>query len=202
MKRSETARKQVVDYVRQEICRHGISKLTMDDIAKGMRVSKRTLYQLFPQKTSLIRLCLSDIANEARGSLPDRQTRSASACVQTLFQTLNCYIRLLHTYGSTLLKDIMPDTDYHPFIEWELGFWNQQLFEAFNECQARNCLLPFVKTATLVENLTRIIFEQCRQGAVSYSEQRMLSNVVLRGLFRQEEIGYIDAYLAANQRPV
>ena len=56
MKRSETARQQVVDYVRQEICRHGVSKLTMDDIARGMRVSKRTLYQLFPQKTCLIRL--------------------------------------------------------------------------------------------------------------------------------------------------
>ncbi|WP_071134600.1 TetR/AcrR family transcriptional regulator [Millionella massiliensis] len=202
MKRSETARKQVVDYVRQEICRHGVSKLTMDDIARGMRVSKRTLYQLFPQKTCLIRLCLSDIANEARGSLPDREDRSAAASVQTLFQTLNCYIRLLHTLGSTLLTDLLPDEEYHSFIEWELGFWKQQLLDAFNQCQAHNCLLPFVETVTIVENLTRILFEQCRQGVVSYTEQRMLSNVLLRGFFRQEEISYIDAYLASKQRPV
>ena len=86
MKRSETARRQIVDYVRQEICLHGVSKLTMDDIARGMRVSKRTLYQLFPQKTCLIRLCLSDIANEARGKLPGRGDRSVAACTKMLWR--------------------------------------------------------------------------------------------------------------------
>lgn len=38
----------------------------MDDIARGMKVSKRTLYRLFSRKAALIRLCLSDIASEAR----------------------------------------------------------------------------------------------------------------------------------------
>lgn len=174
----------------------------MDDIARGMKVSKRTLYQLFPQKTCLIRLCLSDIANEARDSLPARQVQSVTACVQNLFQTLHCYVRLLHTLGSTLLTDLMPDEEYHSFIEWELGFWKQQLLDAFNQCQAHNCLLPFVETVTIVENLTRILFEQCRLGVVSYTEQRMLCNVLLRGFFRQKEIGYIDTYLATDQRPV
>lgn len=201
MKRSETARRQIVDYVRQEICLHGVSKLTMDDIARGMRVSKRTLYQLFPQKTCLIRLCLSDIANEARGKLPGRGDRSVAACTKMLFRTVDEYVALLHTYGSTLLSDIMPDADYRSFIECEKVFWRRQVCEALTQCRDCDCLLAFVDPERVAGSLFDTLFEQCRQGA-SRTEQRLMSYVLLRGFFKLDKIGYIDQLLDADKLPV
>ena len=56
----ETARRQIVDYTKQEMILHGVSRLTMDLIAQGMGMSKRTLYQLFPSKVCLVRICLAE----------------------------------------------------------------------------------------------------------------------------------------------
>ena len=46
----ETVRRRIIDYTKQEMILHGVSRLTMDIIAQGMGMSKRTLYQLFPSK--------------------------------------------------------------------------------------------------------------------------------------------------------
>ena len=66
----ETARRQIIDYTKPEMILHGVSRLTMDLIAQGMGMSKRTLYQLFCQASS--RLCFS-AANSAR-QIRTRQT--------------------------------------------------------------------------------------------------------------------------------
>ena len=64
---------------------HGADGLTMDDIAKGMKMSKRTLYKLFPSKTCLFRICLSDFTNGIRSRLKQSQMRMDSSCMQVLF---------------------------------------------------------------------------------------------------------------------
>ena len=61
---------------------HGADGLTMDDIAKGMKMSKRTLYKLFPSKTCLFRICLSDFTNGIRSCLKQSQMRMDSSCMQ------------------------------------------------------------------------------------------------------------------------
>ena len=49
----EKVRCQIIEYTKHEMYLHGADGLTMDDIAKGMKMSKRTLYKLFPSKTCL-----------------------------------------------------------------------------------------------------------------------------------------------------
>ena len=43
----ETLRCRILDYTKREMYQHGADGLTMDDIARGMKMSKRTLYKLF-----------------------------------------------------------------------------------------------------------------------------------------------------------
>ena len=200
MRCSETTRRQIVDYVRRQMCLHGITRLTMDDIARGMHISKRTLYQFFPQKTCLVRLCLSDIAGEARGSLPGRQAKTAAACVRNLFRTVDGYISLLHTLGSTLLDDIGHDAEYRTFVEWEKAFWQRQVLDAFERCRACGCLLPCIQPETVAAELLEALFRQCRQGTPVHT-QRLMGHIVLRGFFRVKEIGYIDKHLAMGSLP-
>ena len=46
----ETLRCRILDYTKREMYQHGADGLTMDDIARGMKMSKRTLYSSFPAK--------------------------------------------------------------------------------------------------------------------------------------------------------
>ena len=41
----ETLRCRILDYTKREMYQHGADGLTMDDIARGMKMSKRTLYK-------------------------------------------------------------------------------------------------------------------------------------------------------------
>lgn len=107
----ETLRCRILDYTKREMYQHGADGLTMDDIARGMKMSKRTLYKLFPSKTSLFRVCLSDFANGIRSRIQQKQIRMDSSCMEALFITVDGYLTLLHSLGKKLLMDIAADRD-------------------------------------------------------------------------------------------
>ncbi|MBR1387376.1 MAG: TetR/AcrR family transcriptional regulator [Alloprevotella sp.] len=46
--------------------RHGIKAVRMDDIAQSIHISKRTLYQLFPDKKTLLLTCIATADEEHR----------------------------------------------------------------------------------------------------------------------------------------
>jgi AcrR family transcriptional regulator len=66
--------------------RFGIRRVTMDELARDLRVSKKTLYQHFPDKESLVRACTDRVAGElmpaakralaAHGTVVERITAS------------------------------------------------------------------------------------------------------------------------------
>ena len=87
----ETLRCRILDYTKREMYQHGADGLTMDDIARGMKMSKRTLYKLFPSKTSLFRVCLSDFANGIRSRIQQKhafKTAAALALVAAFVVTM------------------------------------------------------------------------------------------------------------------
>lgn len=187
----ETQRGQIIDYTKQQMFLHGASGLTMDDIAKGMKMSKRTLYKLFPSKVCLFRICLSDFANDIRSHIQQKQVRMDSSCMQLLFMTVNGYLTLLHSLGKTLLQDIAADEEYRSSFEREKGFWLQQLINVMTHCKICGYLLPGIDPDRFAVDLQEVIYQSCLQGT-PYLVQRMLNHSLLRGLFKVDGISYID----------
>lgn len=56
----------VIEHATQEFFTKGLKSVTMDDIAHGLQMSKRTLYQLFADKETLIISCIKHLAAEER----------------------------------------------------------------------------------------------------------------------------------------
>ena len=166
----------------------------MDDIAKGMKMSKRTLYKLFPSKTCLFRICLSDFANEVRSHVQRKQIRMDSSCMELLFITVDGYLTLLHSLGKKLLLDIASDKEYRSSFEREEAFWLQQLIDVLTHCRICGYLLPGVDPDRFAPDLQEIIYQSCLQGT-PYLVQRMLNYALLRGLFKMDGIRYIDEHL-------
>lgn len=177
---------------------HGASRLTMDDIAKGMKISKRTLYKLFPSKACLLRLCLSDSANEIRSHVQQKQIRMDSSCMELLFITVDGYLTLLHSLGKTLLLDIAADKDYHSSLERERVFWLHQFVDVLIHCKICGYLLPGVEPERFAGDLQEVIYQSSLQGT-PYMVQRMLNHTLLRGLFKVDGIRYIDEHLELDK---
>ena len=166
----ETLRCRILDYTKREMYQHGADGLTMDDIARGMKMSKRTLYKLFPSKTSLFRVCLSDFANGIRNRIQQKQIRMDSSCMEALFITVDGYLTLLHLLGKKLLMDVL------------------------THCKICGYLLPGVDPDRFAPDLQEVIYQSSLQGT-PYLVQRMLNYTLLRGLFKMDGIRYIDEHL-------
>lgn len=194
----ETLRSEILGYTKREMFLHGASGLTMDDIAKGMRMSKRTLYKLFPSKVCLFRVCLSDFANGIRSNVQQKQIRMDSSCMELLFMTVNGYLTLLHSLGKTLLLDIAADEEYRISFEREKAFWLQQFIDILTHCKICGYLLPGVDTDRFAVDLQDLIYRSCLQGT-PHIVQRVLNYILLRGLFKMDGIRYIDEHLAFDK---
>jgi len=81
--------------------RYGIKSVSMDDVARELSISKKTLYKLFKDKRDLISKVLACPAHE----LPDRDS---------LFQTLNAVEKHIIVYESIVgfLADLNPTFEY------------------------------------------------------------------------------------------
>jgi AcrR family transcriptional regulator len=55
-------KKAVVDAALEKFRKYGIRRVTVDEIARELRISKKTFYQYFSNKESLIRACAEQIA--------------------------------------------------------------------------------------------------------------------------------------------
>lgn len=58
--------RRVIEYAALQFFAKGLRQVTMDDIAKGLQMSKRTLYQLFADKEQLIIACFTVYAEQER----------------------------------------------------------------------------------------------------------------------------------------
>lgn len=198
MMKAETTRRLVVDHTKQEMIRHGISRLTMDIIAQGLGMSKRTLYQLFPGKACLVRICLADIAGEKRRLLLLSKEPARQSCMGMLFDISGRYIAMMYYLGKTLLADLEQDKDYHSFIKREEAFWLQQFVDALNLCKACGYLLPDIDPDRFANDLFTLIHGNCLRGA-PYVMQRLFCQSLLRGVFKADTISLIDKYVGEHE---
>lgn len=58
--------RRVIEFATKAFFTQGVKSVKMDDIAKGLQMSKRTLYQLFADKEQLIIACIKSLAEEER----------------------------------------------------------------------------------------------------------------------------------------
>lgn len=58
--------RKVIDYATVKFLANGVKQVTMDDIAHGLQMSKRTLYQLFADKEQLVVACVKLVGERER----------------------------------------------------------------------------------------------------------------------------------------
>lgn len=194
MKSAEYTRSQIVAYVRQEMRMHGIHTWTMDDVAHGMRMSKRTIYQVFSTKRQLVETCLSLMSDDEHTRLSEQIMQMMSP-VQILFHVVDSYINLLHSWGPALLADMAADSNYEMFLHREELFWQQQIQEPFQECHQQNLLVVHSEFELFARHLQTFLWEQALNG-LPYDVQHLSGCALLRGLFRFEEIANIDKHVS------
>jgi AcrR family transcriptional regulator len=82
--------KRIVTAARHHYFAHGFRRVTMEDLAKDLGISKKTLYASFPSKAALLEAVLMDKFRAVDSDLNDITTGCSSDVLGALHQFLAC----------------------------------------------------------------------------------------------------------------
>lgn len=93
-------RERIIETAVQSFTTHGIKSITMDDIAASLSISKRTLYEVFPDKETLLEECIQKGQKETNEFVMGVLANSRNV----LEVILKCYLRSIEKFHSTNRK--------------------------------------------------------------------------------------------------
>jgi AcrR family transcriptional regulator len=112
---------------RDMFMKYGVKNLTMDEIAKEMGMSKKTIYQFVENKSDLVKLTLQDYLEEERKQMDAILGKSANS-VEQMIQMIQYFLQVVREFNASALHDMQK---YYPEA------WNMYNDYRFNFMLAR-----------------------------------------------------------------
>ena len=138
-------------------CQYGIKSVTMDDIAKHLGMSKKTIYLHFSDKNELVvNLMRNKIENQV--CMMDKSVDESSDAVQEVFTAVTNMKGMLSKVNPMLFYDLQK---YHPQA-WAFfkAFREKNLFKIINQNLKRGIKEGYFRPEINLNILTRMRIEQ------------------------------------------
>ncbi len=90
--------------------RYGVRSVSMDDIARHLSMSKKTLYQYFKDKDDLVTTCMKAYMNQEKAEFEEIEKHSVDA-IQEMAMVSTCMRKNMRDTNPSLLFDLQK---YHP----------------------------------------------------------------------------------------
>lgn len=194
---NEEARKKIVDTAIDMFNKYGCKSVTMDQIASTLHISKRTIYENFDNKETLLLECLTEVHKELGRKRLDILKSSDEYFLMTLYIIRN------ETAQSLRYSRILQDSEtYYPEL-------TQRLLKSFNdrfklaltkllsEAQSKGDLRDNVNIDEVVNMLALSIKRSCISNIHSNKDQERIMReacyTYLRGMLSIDAIQRYDA---------
>ena len=108
---------------RELFMKHGVKSLTMDEIAKQMGMSKKTIYQFVENKGDLIKLTMQDFLEEER-NLMDVILKNSNNSVDEMITMIEYWLQVVREFNATTLNEVQkyyPET-WKMYNEYRFNF--------------------------------------------------------------------------------
>ena len=154
---SEDVRRKIIDSATEQFIAHGCRRITMDDVAGELHISKRTLYEYFEKKEDLLVACFEQMKKKVGETICLFKTQCSSPILLVLH--IYKYLSVYNAQLATLLTDIR---DYYPDIYARLfpkdaPMHASHMYQTLQEAQEQGDLRPQVDVDLAVQTLTEII---------------------------------------------
>jgi len=118
---------QILEKVRKLYYRYGIKSVTMDDVAKHLSISKKTLYEYFEDKEDLVRHVLLQ-EQEQIDEIFDKILKKKLNAVEELFEVYKIINAMCQEYNPSMEYDIRK---YYPDISaWIKEIRRKRMYNA------------------------------------------------------------------------
>lgn len=123
---NEVLRKEIIDYAAKMFMLQGIKDVKMDDIAQGMGISKRTIYEQFSDKKELLFNTLDSIQKELATKVKPYIQDPQHNTLEIILYLYSSYIEILSAVNRKFFTDL---SKYPEIVE------QKEKRERLNECK-------------------------------------------------------------------
>lgn len=189
-------RTSIMNTALMDFAQRGIKAVKMDDIAKELSISKRTLYEIFEDKETLLFESIRVFNQKRQKLLEDYVAQGNHDVLDIILEVYRMKLREIRKINPTFYNDIMKYPNLVQFIkdnnersrEKYYAFMQRGVDEGLLRPDVNYHMIPHMMDA-IVQHILRNDFSN------SYSIEEIFSNsflVVLRGLCTQKGIQRID----------
>lgn len=193
-------KEKVIRTTAQLITRHGIRNVRVDEIAQRLGISKRTLYELFHDKTELINCCLEDIKCRQRSRIAAHLNKQSGHPLQSTFWLMNEFLEALYSVDRGFLAELRHKADYAEKYQESKQFWEGHFGRLLQEGQQTEYFLEDTDMGNFSSRLL-IALQESRLDGLARHEQEEFCRIVLRGLSTRKGIEWIDDQHARQHQP-
>ncbi len=124
--RTETSRQRerIIEYSFGEFMRKGIRQVRVDDIAAALRISKRTLYEMFEDKETLLIECLRDHSEKVKAAF-HRLVESGAGPLEVYAYMFLSQRNELRNMNPVFLSDVKRYPKVRAYFESEVDYRNE-----------------------------------------------------------------------------
>ncbi|MDR2814562.1 MAG: TetR/AcrR family transcriptional regulator [Prevotellaceae bacterium] len=179
---SENVKERIVKYAAELFAGHGCKSVTMDDIASSMGISKRTIYENFRDKNSLVAACIHYFYEQSR-----REVEQIIGSDDNVFGTLISFAQTTSQVMLQLRCNFFREIQkYFP----DVFATTVQQYREQHVCNAKNILRNGQKeglfkesidansAAVLITTLTNAILTSNMFEEQGYDKRQMAGNLV------------------------
>ena len=194
----DAARLQVIEVATRLFHTQGIKNVTMDDIARALTMSKRTLYQIFADKEDLLVACVVN-HNEAEHARMSRLVAETDNVLDCMLANFAMKMVENGDIKPSFFAEIVKYPKVMSHIEQCQREQEEEAVEFLNRGKEQGLFRADVNFHIIYKQLIAGINNVLKdKGMESYSQREIFSNtllVYLRGCATQQGIELIDNFL-------
>lgn len=165
--------KEIIEAAAGLFLKYGIKSLTMDEIARQMGVSKKTIYVHFKDKHELVEKTLQDIQCMKRSGMDAIMERRLNA-IEEIFE--------MYHHVNKMMRE------YNPTLDFDLKRYYSKLYARFREEQRKSTY------EALINNLRKGIKEKLYRADLDASIIARLHVIRLENMMENDLISHEELY--------
>jgi AcrR family transcriptional regulator len=152
--RREALRDKIIVAAHAKFMRHGIRRVTMDEIARDLRISKKTLYRHFDDKEALVRGAAEHIAGNMIPPMI-RAVAEGPPVAERLARMFEAFSRLPRFISAEFIRDIEAD---YPHLWREIDERRRAVFDLFGAMIEQGIAEGAIRPEIHPKVVTRVLY--------------------------------------------
>lgn len=152
---NDLIRKELIIFTSQSLKQYGFRAVRMDTIAHNMKISKRTLYEIYGTKDNLISNCFISYLDRTKNMF-EITKYNASDPLKYLFDISKQYINNLYKAECVFWLDI---TKYYPHIYHSIQkIWTDELERSLLNCKNKLLIGPDIDIKSFLHSFVCLLY--------------------------------------------